>query len=93
MLFTNENFNNNLFSDVRLGVSGRGLNFSSESLKKFDNFYNELKTQFKMDVQKGVDLYTVRHFDDKAIVVIEAKGKSLLTQINKETSQIVIAPN
>jgi aspartate kinase len=35
----------------------------------------------------------VRHFDDKAIVVIEAKGKSLLTQINKETSQIVIAPN
>lgn len=46
-----------------------------------------------MDVQKEVDLYTVRHFDDKAIAVIEAKGKSLLTQINKETFQIVLEPN
>jgi aspartate kinase len=46
-----------------------------------------------MDVQKGVDLYTVRHFDDKAIVDMEAKGGSLLTQINKETLQIVVNPN
>ena len=60
---------------------------------KFDEFYNELKNQFKIDVQKGVDLYTIRHFDEQAIKVIEAKGKSLLTQINKETSQIVVNPN
>ena len=77
-------------------IQNSAISFSvciDNKFKKFDNFYNELKTQFKIDVQKGVDLYTVRHFDDKAIVVIEAKGKSLLTQINKETSQIVIAPN
>jgi aspartate kinase len=77
-------------------IQNSAISFSvciDNKFNKFDVFYNELKKQFKMDVQKGVDLYTVRHFDDKAIVVIEAKGKSLLTQINKETSQIVIAPN
>ncbi len=77
-------------------IQNSAISFSvciDNKFNKFDVFYNELKKQFKMDVQKEVDLYTVRHFDDKAIAVIEAKGKSLLTQINKETSQIVIAPN
>jgi len=60
---------------------------------KFDEFYNELNSQFKIDVQKDVDLYTVRHFNADAISVIEQKGESLLTQINKETSQIVVKPN
>ena len=55
-----------------------------------DAFYEELKTLFKIDVQKGVDLFTVRHFDDNAIKSIEAKGTSLLTQVNKETIQIVL---
>ncbi|WP_298779868.1 aspartate kinase [uncultured Polaribacter sp.] len=59
---------------------------------KFDAFYNELQNQFKIDVQQGVDLYTIRHFDDKANAIIEQKGTSLLTQINKETSQIVVKP-
>jgi aspartate kinase len=60
---------------------------------KFDAFYEELKPQFKIDVQKGVDLYTVRHFNDAAIKTIAAKGDFLLQQINKETIQIVLAKN
>ncbi|MFD2530126.1 MULTISPECIES: aspartate kinase [Polaribacter] len=59
----------------------------------FEAFYNELKNEFKIDVQKGVDLFTVRHFDDKAVASIEEKGSSLLTQVNKETIQIVLATN
>ena len=43
-----------------------------------------------MEVQKDVDLFTVRHFDNKAIKTIEEKGVSLLTQVNKETLQIVV---
>ncbi|SDT89021.1 aspartate kinase [Polaribacter sp. Hel1_33_78] len=77
-------------------IQNSAISFSvciDNKFNKFDVFYNELKKQFKMDVQKEVDLYTVRHFDDKAIAVIEAKGKSLLTQINKETFQIVLEPN
>lgn len=74
-------------------IQNSAISFSvciDNKFNKFDAFYEELKTQFKIDVQKGVDLYTVRHFDDKAIQMIEAKGKSLLTQVNKETSQIVL---
>lgn len=77
-------------------IQNSAISFSvciDNKFDKFDEFYNELKTQFKIDVQKGIDLYTVRHFDTKAIKVIENKGKSLLTQINKETSQIVVNPN
>ena len=58
---------------------------------KFDDFYNELKSQFKIETQKEVDLYTVRHFNNDAIQTIEEKGKFLLQQINKETIQIVLA--
>jgi aspartate kinase len=77
-------------------IQNSAISFSvciDNKFNKFDAFYEELKTQFKIDVQKGVDLYTVRHFDDKAVAVIEAKGNSLLTQINKETIQIVLATN
>ena len=58
---------------------------------KFDDFYNELQSQFKIETQKEVDLYTVRHFNENAIQTIEEKGKFLLQQINKETIQIVLA--
>ncbi|WP_339658941.1 aspartate kinase [uncultured Polaribacter sp.] len=77
-------------------IQNSAISFSvciDDKFNKFDEFYNELKAQFKIEVQKEVDLYTVRHFNDKAIAVIEEKGASLLTQINKETSQIVVKPN
>ncbi|WP_166384357.1 MULTISPECIES: aspartate kinase [unclassified Polaribacter] len=74
-------------------IQNSAISFSvciDNKFNKFDEFYNELKTQFKIDVQKGVDLFTVRHFDDKAVASIEAKGTPLLTQVNKETIQIVL---
>ena len=77
-------------------IQNSAISFSvciDNKFNKFDAFYEELKMQFKIDVQKGIDLYTVRHFDEKAIQDIEAKGNSLLTQVNKETSQIVVNPN
>ena len=76
-------------------IQNSAISFSvciDNKFNKFDAFYEELKTQFKIDVQKGVDLYTVRHFEEKAIATIEEKGPSLLTQVNKETSQIVVNP-
>ena len=77
-------------------IQNSAISFSvciDDKFTNFDAFYKELKQQFKIDVQKNVDLYTVRHFDENAIKTIEAKGKSLLTQVNKETSQIIVNPN
>ena len=74
-------------------IQNSAISFSvciDNKFQKFDEFYNELHKEFKIDVQKNVDLYTVRHFNDEAVELIEEKGTSLLTQINKETIQIVI---
>ncbi|MDD7915229.1 aspartate kinase [Polaribacter ponticola] len=77
-------------------IQNSAISFSvciDNKFNKFDAFYNELKKEFRIDVQTGVDLYTIRHFDNQAIKDIEAKGSPLLTQVNKETSQIVVNPN
>tara|TARA_R110002049_G_scaffold616_3_gene3528 strand:- start:524 stop:1777 length:1254 start_codon:yes stop_codon:yes gene_type:complete len=77
-------------------IQNSAISFSvciDNKFNNFDAFYNDLKKEFKIDVQKGVDLFTVRHFDEKAVKSIEQKGKSLLTQVNKETIQIVLGPN
>jgi aspartate kinase len=77
-------------------IQNSAISFSvciDNKFKNFDAFYNALKTEFKIEVHKGVDLYTVRHFNDKAIASIEEKGTSLLTQVNKETVQIVLVIN
>ena len=76
-------------------IQNSAISFSvciDNKFDKFDSFHNELNNQFKIDVQKNVDLYTIRHFDATAIELIENNGESLLTQVNKETSQIVIKP-
>lgn len=77
-------------------IQNSAISFSvciDNKFDKFDAFYDELKTQFTIEVQKGVDLYTVRHFDEASIKTIKDKGNALLTQINKETSQIVMNLN
>ena len=77
-------------------IQNSAISFSvciDNKFNKFDAFYNELKKEFKIEVQKEVDLYTVRHFNEKATASIEAKGTALLTQVNKETLQIVLATN
>ncbi|WP_445748492.1 aspartate kinase [Polaribacter sp.] len=74
-------------------IQNSAISFSvcvDNKFNKFDDFFNDLKNEFKMEVQKEVDLFTVRHFDDKAIKTIEEKGVSLLTQVNKETLQMVV---
>ena len=77
-------------------IQNSAISFSvciDDKFNNFDAFYDELKTQFKLDVHKGIDLYTVRHFDDVSVSSIESKGDSLLTQVNKDTIQIVLATN
>ena len=77
-------------------IQNSAISFSvciDNKFNKFDAFFDDLKTQFKIDFQKGVDLYTIRHFNDQTITSITKKGKAFLTQINKETAQIVLKAN
>lgn len=74
-------------------IQNSAISFSvcvDNKFNQFETFYAELKSSFKVDVVKGVDLYTVRHFTPEALERINKTGQSLLTQINKETAQIVV---
>ena len=56
----------------------------------FDAFYTALKNEFKIEFQKEVDVYTIRHFNTTTKDAITKLGKTLLSQTNKETIQIVL---
>ena len=74
-------------------IQNSAISFSvcvDNKFNTFDAFYKEIKSLFKVDFQEHVDLFTVRHFNDETFEEINKKGKSLLTQINKETAQIVV---
>ncbi|RAJ14990.1 aspartate kinase [Olleya aquimaris] len=62
----------------------------------FDNNYNNLeplllhlKAKFKVTCNDNVSLYTIRHYNQKAITDLEAGKTVLLKQIFQETLQIV----
>ena len=59
----------------------------------FDAFHTELKNEFKIEFQKEVDVYTIRHFNTATKDTITKLGKTLLSQTNKETIQIVLKKN
>ena len=59
----------------------------------FDAFHTELKNEFKIEFQKEVDVYTIRHFNTSTKDTITKLGKTLLSQTNKETIQIVLKKN
>lgn len=61
-----------------------------------DNVYNNLekllhhlKAKFKVDCHENVSLYTIRHYNEKAITQIEAGKTVLLKQLTQETFQVV----
>ena len=61
-----------------------------------DNIYNNLekllhhlKAKFKVVCHENVSLYTIRHYNDKAISQIEIDKTVLLKQLTQETVQVV----
>jgi aspartate kinase len=84
-----------LFHEFKLKVNliqNSAISFSVCIEDKFDNF-NELNAilskKFKVDFNKNVTLYTIRHFNDLAAETVELGKKVILKQVSKETMQIV----
>lgn len=74
-------------------IQNSAISFSvcvDNKFRQFDDFFEKINSEFKVEVVKHVDLYTIRHFDDNSLATIQEIGTSILTQINKETAQIVI---
>lgn len=77
-------------------IQNSAISFSvciDNTFNHFDVFYRQIKSLFKVSFVKDVDLYTVRHFTSDSLKKIYNLGESLLSQTNKETTQIVIKKN
>ena len=74
-------------------IQNSAISFSVCVDNKFDNFdafYTALTNEFKIEFQKEVDVYTIRHFNAETKDTITKFGQTLLSQTNKETIQIVL---
>ncbi|MFD2892007.1 aspartate kinase [Flavobacterium chuncheonense] len=84
-----------LFHQYKLKVNliqNTAISFSVCIEDKFNNF-GELKSilakKFKVSYNENVSLYTIRHFDENSIKVVETNKTVLLKQISRETLQII----
>lgn len=74
-------------------IQNSAISFSVCVDNKFNNvgkLIEILKAKFKVTYNKGVSLYTVRHFDQEAIQKIEKNKQVLLKQLTRETIQLVV---
>ncbi len=74
-------------------IQNSAISFSvcvNDKFLNFENFYNDLKNSFNIKFNKNVTLYTIRHYNSKAIENISKKGKILIKQINTKTAQLII---
>jgi len=74
-------------------IQNSAISFSvclEDKYENFDKLLETLKSKFKIDVHRGVSLFTIRHFTKAAIKQIEQNSNVLLKQLTKETVQIVI---
>lgn len=84
-----------LFSKYRLKVDliqNSAISFRvclDNRFDQFDALSQELEAQYAMKFQKGVSLYTIRHFDEKAYEALPEGSKIILEQRTGETLQIV----
>ncbi len=85
-----------LISDHKLKVSlmqNSAISFTlsiDDKFNSFDSFLSSLKSKYRLKYNTGVDLYTIRHYDDESINKFE-KGKTiLLKQFSRETAQYII---
>jgi len=74
-------------------IQNSAISFSVCVDNKFNNvdkLIGELKAKFKVTYNKGVSLFTIRHFNDAAIQRIEKDKSVLLKQVTRETVQLVV---
>ena len=73
-------------------IQNSAISFSICVEDKFGNFETlkkMLSKKFRLTCNQNVSLYTIRHFDDKAIAIVELNKTVLLKQIGRETMQII----
>ena len=75
-------------------IQNSAISFSvcvNNKYKRLEELLLVLRSRFKVEVKEQVDLFTIRHFDSRALASIRKNGKQiLLEQRTEETAQFVI---
>ena len=74
-------------------IQNSALNFTvciEDLYGNFDDFYNNIESNYKVSFDRDVTLFTVRHFDEESISRIEKNYTVLLQQTSRETIQFVV---
>lgn len=74
-------------------IQNSAISFSVCLDNKFnglEGLLNELKKKFKVVCHENVSLYTIRHFDDKAVESLQNGRTVLVEQRGRETVQLVV---
>jgi aspartate kinase len=61
-----------------------------DKFNNFNTFLASLKSKYRLKYNTGVDLYTIRHFDNKSISDFEEGKEILLKQFSRETAQYIV---
>ena len=73
-------------------IQNSAISFSvciDDVYNNLEKLLHRLKAKYKVDCHENVSLYTIRHYNDKAITQIEAGKTVLLKQLTQETVQVV----
>ncbi len=85
-----------LFHDYKMKVDliqNSAISFSvclDNKFNKLPELLKTLKSKFKVTHYEGVSLFTIRHFNDKAITTLQEGKEVLLEQRTQETVQLVV---
>ncbi len=74
-------------------IQNSALSFSvclEDKFGNFQKFLEEIQQKYTVHYNANVKLFTIRHFNQKAIERIAKSGTVLLTQQSRETTQIVL---
>ena len=74
-------------------IQNSAISFSlcvDDKFNSVSKLVDELKNRFKIEVVKGVDLYTIRHFTPEALAKTEQGKEILIKQVAGNTAQLVV---
>ena len=74
-------------------IQNSALSFSvciEDNFNNFERLLQNLKPDYKVKYNKNLVLYTVRHFDEKAVDELENGRELLLKQRSRETVQLIV---
>ena len=61
-----------------------------DKFNSIEDFLTSLKNKYRLKYNTDVNLYTIRHYNDKSIIEFEKGKEILLKQFSRETAQYII---